>query len=99
VREDGDGDLPDKVDGDTAALHDYPAGRGSMMIRLGRVPDRFDSGSEVSAVKLPADLAESGSEPLRFWVVEDERVTGENGATRGAEPNASRLAASGDVGG
>jgi len=24
VREDGDEDLPDKVDGDTAALHDYP---------------------------------------------------------------------------
>jgi hypothetical protein len=44
VREDGDGNLPDKVDGDTATLHDYPAGRGSMMIRLGRVLDRFDSG-------------------------------------------------------
>jgi hypothetical protein len=37
-----------------------------MMIRLGRVLDRFDSGYEVSAVKLPADLAEFGSEPLRF---------------------------------
>ena len=70
-----------------------------MMIRLVVCLDRFDSGYEVSAVKWPADLAEFGSEPLRFWVVEDERVTGEDGATRGAEPNASRLAAGGDVGG
>jgi hypothetical protein len=70
-----------------------------MMIRLDRVLDRFDSGYEVSAVKLPVDLAEFGSEPLRFWVVEDERVTGGNGAAGGAEPNASGLAASGDVGG
>ena len=30
-----------------------PAGRGSRMIRLGRVLGRFDSGYEVSAVKLP----------------------------------------------
>jgi hypothetical protein len=66
VREDGDGDVPDVVDGDTAHSTITPAGRGSMMIRLGRVLDRFDSGYEVSAVKLPADLAEFGSEPLRF---------------------------------
>jgi hypothetical protein len=37
------------------------------MIGLGRVPDRFDSGYEVSAVRLPVDLAEFGWEPLRFW--------------------------------
>jgi hypothetical protein len=48
-----------------------PAGRGSRMIRLGRVLDRFDSGYEVSAVKLPADLAEFGWEPLRFCALED----------------------------
>ena len=76
-----------------------PAGRGSMMIRLGRVLDRFDSGSEVSAVKLAADLAEFGSEPLRFWALEGQRSDRGNGAAGGAEPNASGLAASGDVGG
>jgi hypothetical protein len=37
-----------------------------MMSRLGRVLDRFDSGYEVSAVRLPVDLAEFGWEPLRF---------------------------------